>query len=63
MSDVSSDFYEDDEPVEKVRADYAQGVPGVTGRAGSAHTQYLAFAGLGVAPAAANQAAGELAKH
>lgn len=33
MSDVSSDFYEDDEPVDKVRADYAQGGPGVTGRA------------------------------
>lgn len=64
MSAVSSDFYEDDEPVDKVRADYAQGEPGVTGRAvQSVHTQYLALEGLGVVPAAANQAASELVKH
>jgi hypothetical protein len=32
MEDTSDGFYEDDEPVEKIRATFDAGVKGVTGR-------------------------------
>ncbi len=63
MTDVSNDFFEEDEPVEKVRADYAKGEHGTTCRPSSGQTRYLALAGLSAAPATLNWPARELVEH
>jgi len=41
MEDTGDGFYEDDEPVEKIRATFDSGVKGVTARGASGQTQYL----------------------
>ena len=45
MRDMSTDFYEDDEPVEKVVADYESGDKGRTARLNNGRTEYLALSG------------------
>ena len=60
---MSNDFYEDDEPVEKIEASYAAGEHGVTAPRSHGHTQYLHVQGFGVAPAGANEPTGEPVLH
>ncbi len=57
----SADFFEEDEPVAKVRRDFERGAQGVTGRPERGQTQYLALPGLGMAPASSNRTFRELA--
>jgi hypothetical protein len=49
MEHTSEGFYEDDEPVEKIRAAFDAGVKGVTARGSSGRTQYLIIPDLVVA--------------
>jgi hypothetical protein len=46
MEDTSAGFYEDDEPIEKVRAAFDAGVKGVTAPGRSGQTEYLIVPGL-----------------
>jgi hypothetical protein len=41
MGHTSEGFYEDDEPIEKIRAAFDAGVKGVTARGSSGRTEYL----------------------
>jgi len=41
MEHTSEGFYEDDEPIERIRAAFDAGVKGVTGHGGSGRTDYL----------------------
>lgn len=61
MPSMSDDFYEDDEPVEKIRAKFAQGQRGTTQPPGRGQTHYLFI--NGVVPASDNQAARDLVSH
>lgn len=60
MSDMREDFYEADEPVEKIKAAFDSGLKQRTGdRPSLETTTYLAVAGYGLRPAAANTPNGE----
>jgi hypothetical protein len=58
MADMtpSSDFYEDDEPVEKIKAAFERGIKGVTARP-RGRTEYLSV-GQGTSFSRANEPAG-----
>lgn len=58
MSDM--DFYEDDEPVDRIRAAFESGVKRVTGEAILSNYQYLGVPGLTLTPASPNEPTGEL---
>jgi len=58
MQSMSDDFYEDDEPVETIRAKFAEGQRGTTQPPRRGQTHYLSIDGL--APASENQAARDL---
>lgn len=60
MSDMRQDFYEDDEPVDKIKAAFAAGKKQQTTPPSRSTTTYLAVAGYGVRPAGVNQPNGEL---
>lgn len=45
MTDMSNDFYEDDEPVEKIIAAFAKGEKHETGRPVNGRNYYLALPG------------------
>src|SRR5215475_4280212 len=50
MEDTSAGFYENDEPVKKIRATFEAGIKGVTGRKTSGLAQQLIIPGLVVDP-------------
>lgn len=58
MPSMSDDFYEDDEPVETIRAKFAQGQRGTTRPLRQGQTHYLSINGL--TPTSDNQAARDL---
>jgi hypothetical protein len=41
MDNVANDFYEDDEPIEKITAAFERGVKGVTAPPSRGRTEYL----------------------
>jgi hypothetical protein len=62
----SGDFYEDDEPVEKIRRIFDEGEKGVTGPPPPGRTEYLYLGGLGIVALGRhtdNDAIGELVRH
>lgn len=60
MTDVNNDFFEDDEPVEKVIAAFERGKKRLTGTGSRGQTAYLSVPG-NVEPASGNEPLGELA--
>lgn len=58
--DLDLDFYEDDEPVEKIKAAFAAGRKGQTEAPCAGATAYLAIPGIGLKPASENAGNGEL---
>lgn len=60
MTDMSNDFYEDDEPVEKISAAFIKGEKHLTKAPVNGRNAYVALPGLAMAPASDNHPTGEL---
>lgn len=58
---TSDDFYEDDEPINKIRSDFGSSEKGRTRRVSHGKTVYLALSG--VAPASNNEPSGKPVRH
>lgn len=61
MRNMTGDFYEDDEPIEKIKSDFRSSEKGRTRRVTNGRTVYLALSG--VAPATQNEPSGEQLVH